>query len=111
MVIPGPQIPKPARPFSPAEREDSIQKRQRPAEVDTVLALAGGCSTIEIFFNADKRSEGTTHCGSERTSQHGKFRCGGSGGQTTVATSSLNTLGIKTDTGWILQSETRGTGI
>ena len=24
MVIPGPQIPKPARPLSPAEREDSI---------------------------------------------------------------------------------------
>ena len=30
MVILGPQIPKPARPLSPAEREDSIPKRQRP---------------------------------------------------------------------------------
>ena len=29
MQIPDPQIPKPARPLSPAEREDSIQKRQR----------------------------------------------------------------------------------
>ena len=47
MVIPGPQIPKPARPLSPAEREDSIQKRQRPSEVNTVLALAGGDSRIE----------------------------------------------------------------
>ena len=36
MVIPGPQIPKPARPLCPAEREDSIQKRQRPTEVNTV---------------------------------------------------------------------------
>ena len=48
MVIPGPQIPKPARPLSPAEREDSIQKRQRPTEVNTVLAIAGGDSRIEI---------------------------------------------------------------
>ena len=49
MVIPGPQIPKPARPLSPAEREDSIPKRQRPTEeVNTVLAFAGGDSRIEI---------------------------------------------------------------
>ena len=48
MMIPGPQIPKPARPLSPAEREDSIPKRQRPSEVKTVLALAGGDSRIEI---------------------------------------------------------------
>ena len=48
MVIPGPQIPKPARPLSPAEREDSIPKRQRSTEVNTVLALAGGDSRNEI---------------------------------------------------------------
>ena len=48
MVIPGPQIPKPARPLSPAEREDSIPKRHGPTEVNTVLALAGGDSRIEI---------------------------------------------------------------
>ena len=48
MVIPNPQIPKPAGSLSPAEREDSIQKRQRPTEVNTVLALAGGDSRIEI---------------------------------------------------------------
>ena len=47
MVIPGPQIPKPARPLSPAEREDSIQKRQKPAELNTVLAIAGGDSRLE----------------------------------------------------------------
>ena len=41
MVIPGPQIPKPARPLPPAEGEDSIQKRQRPSEVNTVLAIPG----------------------------------------------------------------------
>ena len=43
------QIPKLAPPLSPAEREDSIQKRQRPAEVNTVLATAGSDSRIEIF--------------------------------------------------------------
>ena len=48
MQIPDPQIPKPARPLSPAEREDSIQKRQRPAEVNTMLAIARGDSRIEI---------------------------------------------------------------
>ena len=48
MVIPGPQILKPARPLSPAEGEDSIQKRERPSEVNTVLALAGGDSRIEL---------------------------------------------------------------
>ena len=48
MQIPYPQQPKPARPLSPAEREDSIQKRHRPAEVNTVSALAGGDSRIEI---------------------------------------------------------------
>ena len=48
MVIPGPQIPKPARPLSPAEREDSLQKRQRPSEVNTVLALVGGDNRSEI---------------------------------------------------------------
>ena len=42
MVILGPQTPKPVRPLSHAEREDSIQKRQRPTEVNTVLAIAGG---------------------------------------------------------------------
>ena len=110
MVFPGPQIPKPARPLSPAEGEDSIQKRQRPTDVNTVLALAGGDSRIGDF-NFDKRSESTTHCESERTSQHGQFWSGGSGRQTTVATSSLDTLGTKTEFGWILLSETRGTGI
>ena len=48
MVIPGPQILKPARPLSPAEREDSIQKRQRPTEVNTVLALTG--VTVEVRY-------------------------------------------------------------
>ena len=33
---------------TPAEREDSIPKRQRPSEVNTVLALADGDSRIEI---------------------------------------------------------------
>ena len=48
MVIPGPLILMPARPLAPAEREDSIQKRHGPSEVNTVLALAGSDSRIEI---------------------------------------------------------------
>ena len=53
MQIPDPQLPKLARPLSPAEREDSIQKRQRPAEVNTALAIAGGDSRIEISTLTD----------------------------------------------------------
>ena len=49
MQIPDPELPKPARSLSPAEKEDSIQKRQRPAMVNTVLAIAGGDSRIERF--------------------------------------------------------------
>ena len=53
MQIPGPQIPKPARPLSLAERENSMPKRQRPAQVNTVLAIAGGDSRIEISTLTD----------------------------------------------------------
>ena len=97
MVIPGPQIPKPARPVSPAEREDSIQKHQRPFEVNTVLALADGDSRIEI--STLTKDQKALHTAKVNELQHGQFWCGGSGRQTTVATSSLNTLGIKTETG------------
>ena len=48
-----PQIPKLARPLSPADREDSIQKRQRPAQVNTVLAIAAGDSRIETSTLTD----------------------------------------------------------
>ena len=53
MQIHDPQIPKLSRPLSPVEREDSIQKRQRPTEVNTVLAIAGGDSRIEISTLTD----------------------------------------------------------
>ena len=53
MQIPDPQIPKLARPSFPAEREDSIPKRHRPAEVNTVLAIAGVDSRIEISALTD----------------------------------------------------------
>ena len=56
MQILDPQIPKFARPFSSAEREDSIQKRQRPAEVNTVLAIAGGDNRIEISTLTDDQN-------------------------------------------------------
>ena len=51
-----PQTPKPARPLSPGEGEDSIPKRQRPAEVNTVMAIAGGDSSIEISALTDDQS-------------------------------------------------------
>ena len=47
-----------------------------------------------------------THCTQRKVneiSQHGHRWCGGGGRQTAVATSSHKTLGIKTETGWILQ--------
>ena len=56
MQILDPQVPKPACPFSPAEREDSIQKRQIPPEVNTVLAIAGGDSRIEISTLTDDQN-------------------------------------------------------
>ena len=48
-----PRTPKPARPLSTSEREDSIPKRQRPAEVNTVLVIAGGDSRIEMSTLTD----------------------------------------------------------
>ena len=51
-----PQTPKPARPLSPGEREDSIPKRQRPAQVNTVMAIAGDDSSIEISALTDDQN-------------------------------------------------------
>ena len=69
MVIPGPQIPKTSTSvISRREREDSIQKRHRPTEVNTVLALAGGGSRIEIL-TLTKDQKSTTHRESQRTSK------------------------------------------
>ena len=48
MQIPGPQMPKLARQLSAAEREDSILKRKRPAEANTVLTIAGVYNGNEI---------------------------------------------------------------
>ena len=56
MQIPGPQIVKAARPLSPAETEDSSPKRQRPTEVNTVLAIAGGDSRIDISTSTDDQN-------------------------------------------------------
>ena len=56
MQIPDPQIPKRARPLSPAEREDSIPKRQRPAEVNTVPTIEGSFSGNEIATLTDDQN-------------------------------------------------------
>ena len=93
--------PKPARPLSPAEREDNIQKRQRPAEVNTVLTIARAYNGNEI----------TTLTEDQNALHTGQIWCGGGGRQAAIETSSLGTLGIKTETGRIIQSETGGTRI
>ena len=78
MQIPDPQIPKPARQLPPAEREDSIQKRQRPAEVNTVL-------TIALFYNGNEIALWTEDQKAQHTAKqkdllkHGQVWCGGSG--------------------------------
>ena len=56
MQILAPQIPKPARPLFSGERKDSIPKRQRPAEVNTVMAIAGGDSSFEISALTDDQN-------------------------------------------------------
>ena len=44
-------------PYRKTGKGKSIQKRQRPTEVNTVLALAGGDSRIEIPTAPNKESE------------------------------------------------------
>ena len=101
MQILDPQTPKLARPLSPGEREDSIPKRQRPAEVNTVLAIAGGDSTIEISALTDDQNALRTAdkfwVAEVSTDRRNKF--------------SHNTLGIKTETGWVTQNEICGARI
>ena len=56
MQIADPQTPKLARPFSPADREDSIPKRQIPAEVNTLPAIAGAYNRNEIATLTDDQN-------------------------------------------------------
>ena len=110
MQIPDPQPPKPARPLSPAEREDSNQKLQRPAEVNTVLATAGGDSRLEISTLTNGQEALHTAKVNERLIMD-KF------GVVEVVDRPqlqqvLSTRWVsKTETGWILQGETCGTRI
>ena len=67
MHVLDPQMPKPARQLSPAEGEDSIPKRQKPAEVNTVWMISW------------RRSNSTTDRRTEGASQHGQVRCGRNG--------------------------------
>ena len=92
MHIPNPQAPKPAHPVSPAEREDSMQERHRPAEVNTVLMIADVYSGNEIAsWTEDQKN--TAHCKTTRASQHGQVQCGRSGRQAALTTSPLDTEG------------------
>ena len=108
MQRPDPQMPEPARQVSPSGREDSVQKRQRPAEVTTVLTTTGVCSGNEIATLTDDQNAMHTANLKELLDMD-KIWCGGGGRQTAIATSSLDTLGIETKTGRILQSATCGT--
>ena len=111
MQIPDPQKPKTARPFSPAEREDSIQKRQRPTEVNTVLAIEGGDSRIEISTLTDDQNAVHTAKVKELLSQHGRIWCGG-GWSTDRSRNKLSQhAGYQNRDCMDLQSETCGTRI
>ena len=92
---PDPQMPEPARQVSPSGREDSVQKRQRPAEVTTVLTITGVCSGTEIATLTDDQNAMHTANLKELLNMD-KIWCGGGGRQTAIATSSLDTLGIET---------------
>ena len=65
-----------------------------------MLAIAGGDSRIEISTLTDDQKALHTAKVNELLNMD-KLWCGGGGRQTAVATSSLNTLGIKTEIGWI----------
>ena len=104
MQILDPQIPK------PAEREDSVQKRQRPAEVTTVLAIAGAYSKNEIATSTDDQSALHTAKVNELLNMD-KFGVVQVVDRPAIATSSVDALGIKTETGRIIQSGTCGTRI
>ena len=103
MQVPDPQIPKLARPVSPAEREDSIQQRQRPAEVNTVLTIARAYSGNEIATLMDDQKALHTAKVNELLNMD-KIWCGGGGRKTAIATGSFDKLGIKTETGRIIQT-------
>ena len=93
MQNPDPQIPQAARRVSPAEREDSIQTRQRPAEVSNSVDNSGN----ETATLTDEQNALHTAKLNELVNVD-KIWCGGGGRQTAIAKSSLDTLGIKTTT-------------
>ena len=88
MHVLGPQILKSARQLPPAERQDSIQKRQRPAEVNTMLMKEG-------VYNGNETASGTVgrkhHTQQNRRSFLDKFG-GDSGRQADITTSPRDTL-------------------
>ena len=89
---------KPERQWSPAKREDSIQKRERRAEVNTVLMIAGNLQW-ERDRILDGRPKSTSPCKTTGAAQHGQVRCGRSGQQAANTKSFLDTLGTKTAAG------------
>ena len=69
--------------------------------MNTVLTISGAHNGNEIATLTDDQNALRT----------GQTWCGGGGRQAAIETSSLDTLGIKTETGRIIQSETGGTRI
>ena len=110
MQIPDPQIPKPARPSSPAERENSIPKRQRPTEVNTVLAIAGDDGRIEISTLTDNQKPLHTAKLNELLNMD-NFGVVEVVDRPQSQQVRSTRWASKTETGWITQSETCGTRI
>ena len=84
----------------PPEREDSIQKRQRPAEVNTVSTMIGVYSVNEIATLTEDHQALHTAKHKELLNVD-KIWCGGGARQTAIATSSLATLGTEATAGCI----------
>ena len=94
MQILDPQIQKPARPLSAADREDSMapgQKCQKPAEANTVLTNVGAYNGNESATLMDDQN--ALHIAKVNGLLNmDQFGVGGGGRQTAIATSSLDTL-------------------
>ena len=111
MQIADPQISKPARQLSPAEREDSIRKRQRPPEVNTLLTIVGACNGNEIAALTDDQNALHTAKGNELLNMDKSGVVEVVDRPQSQQILSTHAGVSKTQTGRIIQSETCGTRI
>ena len=92
---------------TPGDAEQSTKCQRQ--KVASRLDIAGRDSRIEISTLTDDQNAFQT-AKMNKLLNMDKF-CVVGGRQTAIETSSLNTLGIKTETGWSIQSKTCGTRI